>query len=310
MRAFKTALTKILNNIKSKIVGYPTVLWSGRGCHVIQPINCNVDLDNVKEYAHLLPSHDKEVNKLFLQFAAKYLSDDKKDSCNRTSPKSCLLRIPGSLNSKCKEEGKGPEVKIIQEWDGFRPDIKLLLGSFYSYLVAEKLKDDQRREKYSTNGFTAANGQIGVTYWIEKLLETPLNDYRQIARDLIIIPYLIVRRGITNTDEIEAIVMGWADKCNELEPLNPTYREFEKDMRYRINVVRRKMIPPMSFDTLQKENPELAKMLRGYGNNSSRCNTALLSSTCPNTITTTSKTRHKGLRKIQEHRSSYVVIRV
>jgi hypothetical protein len=32
-------------------------------------------------------------------------------------------------------------------------------------------------------------------------------------------------------------------------------------MRYRIRVVMRNMIPPMRFDKLQEENPELAKEL-------------------------------------------------
>jgi hypothetical protein len=256
-RAFKTALTKTLNNISKKIGGYPTMLWSGRGYHIIQPIDCNVDLDTIKEFAALV--RDKDVNKAFLQFAAFYLSDGKKDSCNKTSLKSCLLRIPGSHNVKCKEEKIDSEVKILQEWDGFRPDYRLMFGSFYSYLVSEKLKDDQRNEKYSNKPFDTQNGQ--VIWWIEKLLDTPLDDFRQIVRDLIIIPYLIVRRGITDINEIESIVMRWADKCNELEPLNPTYREFERDVRYRIRVVMRDMIPPMSFDKMREENLMLAKKL-------------------------------------------------
>jgi hypothetical protein len=257
-RALKSALTKILKRIRKKIGGHPTVLWSGRGYHIIQPIDCHVDLDKVDKFIPLV--WDKEVNKAFLQFAAEYLSNDKKDGSNNTSLKSCLLRIPGSHNSKCKAEGKDPEVKIMQEWDGFRPDVKLMLGSFHSYLVAKKLEEDQKREKYSNHSLDTQNGQ--VTYWIEKLIDTPLDDFRQIARDLIIIPYLIVRKGMTDVNEIEAIVMRWADKCNELEPLRPSYREFERDMRYRIRVVMRDMIPPKSFDTLQEENPALAQKLR------------------------------------------------
>src|SRR5215218_3199106 len=141
-RALKAALTKILKRIEKKIGGHPAVLWSGRGYHIIQPINCDVNLDNVKELAGLVRDRE-DVNKMFLQFGAYHLSGAKKDSCNRTSLKSCLLRIPGSLNSKCKAD---PEVKIVQEWDGFRPDVKLMLGSFYSYLVAEKAREDQRRK--------------------------------------------------------------------------------------------------------------------------------------------------------------------
>ena len=263
MRAFKTALTKTVNNIKKKIGGHPTVLWSGRGYHIIQPIDCDVDLDTIKEFAALV--RDKDVNKAFLQFAAFYLSDDRKDSCNRTSLKSCLLRVPGSHNTKCKEEKIDSEIKILQEWDGFRPDYKLMLGSFYSHLVAKKIEEIQEREKYATCVALTNTEGPQVIYWIEKLLDTTLDDYRQRARDLIIIPYLMVRRGITDINEIEAIVMRWADKCNELESLRPSYREFEREMRSRIRVVLRDMIPPMRFDTLQEENPKLAKMLKEIG---------------------------------------------
>lgn len=47
-----------------------------------------------------------------------------------------MLHVPGSLNSKCIAEGKDPEVKIIQKWNGYRPDFKLLLGSFYGLVNA------------------------------------------------------------------------------------------------------------------------------------------------------------------------------
>lgn len=260
-RAFKTALTKILNRIRNKIGGHPTLLWSGRGFHIIQPINCPISLDNMEELRNLV--RDKDVNKAFLQFAADYLSDNKKDSCNRASLKSCLLRIPHSLNSRCKEEGKDPEVRILQEWDGFRPDVKLLLGSFYSYLVDKRIKDLEKQEKRAKFATASPQEFSEKTQWIERLMETPIDDYRQIARDLIIIPYLVVRRGITTVEEIEATVMKWADMCNEIEPLRPSYREFERDMRYRIKVVMRDMIPHMSWGTFQEQNPELAKRADG-----------------------------------------------
>jgi hypothetical protein len=58
------------------------------------------------------------------------------------------------------------------------------------------------------------------------LLQTPIEDYRKHARDLIIIPYLVVCRGMRDVDEIYNIVMNWADKCHELRRLHPSHREF------------------------------------------------------------------------------------
>lgn len=253
-RAFKTALTNILKRIRERIGGYPSILLSGNGVHLILPIDCPIDLDTEKEYADLV--HDKDVNKAFLQFASSYLSDDKRDSCNSPSLKSCLLRIPGSINGKCDQE-----VKILQEWDGFRPDVKLLLGSFHSYLIDKKLNEDQRCEELASRFPLGSSDHNGVTRWIEQLMETPIDDYRKRSRDLIIVPYLVVRKGMTDIDEIEAIVMKWADKCGELYPLEPSRDEYAKRIRYRVKKVMRNMIPPMRFDTLQEENPALAQGL-------------------------------------------------
>jgi hypothetical protein len=253
-RAFKAALTKILKHIEKKIGGHPTVLWSGRGCHIVQPIDCPIDLDNTDKFPPLV--RDKDVNKAFLQFAAEYLSNNKKDGCNNTSLKSCLLRVPGSINSKCKEE-----VKIIQEWDGYRPDVKLLLGNFHSYLVGEMIKKVQEQEKYQNVPVSSNNS--GIVNWIERLLQTPLADYRKYCASLIIIPYLVVRRGIRDQDQIMSIVMQWATRCDQMEPLRPGYYEFERRARSRIDTVMCDMIPPVSWSRLVEQNPELAQKLSG-----------------------------------------------
>jgi hypothetical protein len=48
-----------------------------------------------------------------------------------------MLRIPNSINSK-----NDMKVKIVQSWDGQRPDIRLLLGTFYAWLLTEDKKHD------------------------------------------------------------------------------------------------------------------------------------------------------------------------
>ena len=76
-----------------------------------------------------------------MRFAEEYLSNYKSDPSHNPSLKLCMIRIPSSYNSKCLLD---PEVKIIQRWDGYRPKIKLLLGSFHAYLVDQK---DQGNKK-------------------------------------------------------------------------------------------------------------------------------------------------------------------
>lgn len=183
MRAFKLALTTTLKNIKEKLGGHPTVIWSGRGYHVIQPINCPIPLEQIKEFTAL----DPEPSNKFLQWAARYLSANKRDQANHPALKSCMLRIPGTRNSKCKDEGKDPEVKIIQKWDGYRPDFRLLMGSFSAYLVGRARELEQNRIQFSSVG---QNGTS--TPWIEKIInDTPIDDYRKITIDLILSRYRI-----------------------------------------------------------------------------------------------------------------------
>jgi hypothetical protein len=252
LRSFKLGLTATLKNIKQKIAGHPTVLWSGRGYHVIQPIDCPIALEDVKELAapETCPSNK------FLQFAERYLTAANCDNSNHPAIKSCMLRIPGSFNSKCKAVGIDAEVKILQPWDGRRPDYRLLLGNFYAYLVGQK-----RFKPVRTKNLVPI-GDAGKIPWIERLLQTPIEDYRKHARDLILVPYLVVTRGIADQSVIENIVMHWADRCAELRRLHPSRSEFVNRVRSRTYEVAQSGIPPMRFETLNEKNPELWQKIK------------------------------------------------
>ena len=127
--AFKTELglkrgLKItLDNIKNYLCGVPTVLSTGNGFHVYQPITA-INLEDIADFNDLI---NDDPNNKFLRFAARYLSNNKSDPNNYQSVKSCMLRIPHSINSK-----NNSVVKIIQKWDGLRTDFTLLLGSLYA----------------------------------------------------------------------------------------------------------------------------------------------------------------------------------
>jgi hypothetical protein len=71
----------------------------------------------------------------FIRWAEQFLPNNKADPChsNSLSFKNCMLRVPGSFNSKLielNEKGEivnipeSAEVKIVQEWNGVRPSIK------------------------------------------------------------------------------------------------------------------------------------------------------------------------------------------
>lgn len=168
-RALRIALSKTLTSIREMLDAQPNVLWTGNGYHVIQPLEAVV-LEEIKDFNEFVqPSMN------FMRFAEWKLSNGKMDiQHNRTvSFGNCLLRIPGSHNSKCVAANGGipdeeTEVRIMQKWNGYRPHIRSLLGSYYAYLIDQKQKNNSinRSEQH---WFTNNNQSIP---WIEKLLSS------------------------------------------------------------------------------------------------------------------------------------------
>jgi hypothetical protein len=138
-------LDKTLKNIREKFNAdvHPTVIWSGHGYHIYLPIEAFV-LEQESEFAKFgYPSRK------FIQFAEEFLSDGKTDPCHTKalSFKNCMLRIPGSINCKEANGMKQEEVRIVQQWDGIRPNIKPLLFRFDLYLLVSKSKDLHKHKK-------------------------------------------------------------------------------------------------------------------------------------------------------------------
>jgi hypothetical protein len=255
-KAFDMALTTTLKRIKEILNGHPTVYWSGRGYHIIQPIDCQVDLSQIAEFAEL----SDDPNTDFIRFAERYLSGNKQDKSHYPSMQSCLLRVPFTINSKCKEAAIDSEVKILQKWNGFRPDYKLIIGHFY---VDLRGRYEEELSKYQGIVRNYISGHdLGPIGWIEKLLQTPIDDFRKRSRDLILVPYLVVRRGMTDVDQITQIIMKWADKCAQLHRLEPSSRAYAKRIRSRTCEVIRDRIPPMRLGTLKEKNPNLYETLK------------------------------------------------
>ena len=122
------ALNKTLEKIKKEgiIGGNPTVLWTGNGYHIYQPVSGFV-LEEYETFYEFTKYVDKDLTSMFIQFAEEYSTDYTADRLHNPTVKSCLVRIPGSLNSKCAAKGEDAEVKIIQKWNGSRPPIQPML---------------------------------------------------------------------------------------------------------------------------------------------------------------------------------------
>jgi hypothetical protein len=113
-----------------------TVILSGNGIHFYIPV------DSQGKILELMPKFKKftkEPNKEFLRFAEWYLSNGKCDNeHNKTvSFNNCMLRIPGSFNSK-----NNVQVRIMQKWNGTsKVPAHLLYSKFLAYLINQGQKN-------------------------------------------------------------------------------------------------------------------------------------------------------------------------
>lgn len=155
-QALKLALARTLNNIKHLLGDdvNPTVLWSGNGYHVYLVLDTN---RVILEHEHIFTDLTDQPSRKFLQFAETLLSCGKSDKVhnNTVSFKNCMLRVPGSYNSK-----NNAQVTIVQLWDRQRkPEINYLLSDFCVYLVDQKAKEliEQQRQPW-TNFIQTGNG--------------------------------------------------------------------------------------------------------------------------------------------------------
>ena len=253
---FEVALFTTLKNVKVKLKNsnkndiYPTVLKTGRGYHIILPIECPIVLENVKEFQKY--KNDKPSQE-FLRFAKDFLSDDKADKNNNPSFKSCLLRIPGSINSKYNIQ-----VKILQKWNNYRPNISIeLLLDFRRYLKNKNrqktvLVSKPNRSNNNTNNFH------NDTYyeWInKKILANSFQDYRKVIINLILTPYLIVIKKLSYEESYQIINL-WLQKC---DLLSGRRLDFNKKFLVTIALITayKKQIPPMKMITLKTNYNDL-----------------------------------------------------
>jgi hypothetical protein len=148
-KAFNKAVDTTVSNIANDLGGRPTVIGSGHGCHVYQPI----DVPTLENYQEFLDLANGQPSRRFLQYMESRLSGTKSDSChNHTmSLRNCMLRIPGSYNAKTEDLRP---VELLQSWDNVRPKVsKDLLFDFYLDLCDRKIKeyDDKDKDKDKSN---------------------------------------------------------------------------------------------------------------------------------------------------------------
>ena len=255
-KSLQIALNKTLKSIKEKLGknnAHPTVLWSGNGYHIILPVFCPLELERIQEFQEFDNPSER-----FLRFAKDNLSNNKADKANNPSFRSCLLRIPHSFNAKCLAKGESFEnskVKIIQEWNKDRPSIKFLLLDFRRYLINQKITELNKKKEIEER--LAIKSNSNNIFWIEKLLNTPISDFRKNATNLILAPYLVNIKKLSYQQSVD-ILTEWLKKCNSFKKLdfNPDYL-----VKYALTTAIQKRIPPMKLVTLMDRNLELYNIL-------------------------------------------------
>ena len=234
----------------------PTVLWSGNGYHIYLPIRALI-LDDYEpfskeKYPNLFSGYNGKyigysVSELFLLFAIKFLTDGKADPQHRPRYNSCLIRIPNTYNSKCLAKGLSKEeskVKIIQEWNGYRPPIQLLTKEFRRWLVQEEINQKIQNKKIrNTRSIKFSNTSNFQIQWIERLLQTGIPDGRKETLRLILAPYLIKRKSY---EESIHILERWLDECNKVNPLGSGF-----DSKQRISNSLKNTKGYLKFDNLK-----------------------------------------------------------
>ena len=104
-----------------------------------------------------------------MQYTESILSNNKADYAHNVtvSFKNCMLRVPGSINSKNRQT-----VKLLQLWDGHFPKINPLLADFYIYLCGQRIKEltnqsksKSNRSKFSSNAYVQDDGHRTSSYY-------------------------------------------------------------------------------------------------------------------------------------------------
>jgi len=251
--ALEDARRKTLSNIKDKLgSGHPTVVESGKGYHIYQPIDAFV-LESESIF-----SDYPRVSERFLKFAEWYLSGGRADSNHNPTFQSCLLRVPGTINSKTNTE-----VRIVQKWDGYRPNIRHMLLNYETWLVSEEYKRKRIDTKLSGYKTSKHNSKMDITnlYWIDNLLkEKPLPDFRKFACHWILSRYLINVRRLS-PGESYSVIIDWLQKCDKLEPLSPSLSEFERRVKHDIKEAVKHEKVSIGKQLLRDMNKELHAIL-------------------------------------------------
>jgi hypothetical protein len=166
-----------------------------------------------------------------------------------------MLRVPGSINSK-----NGFTVELVKRCNSKPVNISLLIGSFCAYLEAERIQES-KRYRYS-NYHKVTTNISGSSYpWIDKLLQTPIADYRKKCMFRILAPYLINVRKYSFEQSFQ-LLLDWLDKCSQVSRLGYSGKS---KIRYELKNAIKSGYYPLGISKLFAEEKQLAELLQNCG---------------------------------------------
>ena len=147
----------------------------------------------------------------------------------------------------------------MQEWNGVRaPITREFIEDFRTYLEQKITYQEQVQENNNINQhqkYSNINSQN--IEWIEKLLKTPICDFRKTSLKSYSCSYLINIKKLSYQESFK-ILIDWLKKCNSFKKL-----DFKPDYlaKHALTTAIEKRIPPMKLVTLKDRNLELYSIL-------------------------------------------------
>jgi hypothetical protein len=114
------ALKRVVKKIETGMRGHPTVLWAGNGYHIYQPM-AGFILEETDIFAKFIDQNRKDLTSKFMQFAEDFLTNKKGDPQHNPTINSCLVRVPGTIKSKC-----GQVIRIVQSSQSYSRPINCM----------------------------------------------------------------------------------------------------------------------------------------------------------------------------------------
>jgi hypothetical protein len=296
--AFESALKKtILANVEKNIISNNgnnkssaddvTVVWTGNGCHVHIPLYWESALENMVEFENF---KEQDLATRFIRWAERELSSGLADKHHNPSIKSCLFRVPGTVNNKAKERGRDPIVRFnqVSNWvlvgkqhsaspedDMSRPRVKPeFLMKFHSMLVQElideKVEKMKRRSNLSSGTLVKNNSALVSNkwaFWIEPILKHGWQDHRKDLLYWVLAPYLVTVKGM-EYDRAYDLLRVWLQMCDDIRRLEPGWSYFEYRVRYCLDAAKDEKRWPITFESFKEYYSDLYEKLKGSGGSS------------------------------------------